>query len=174
MKKFGYTRQQIEDEYSPQVPKIRAKTIEIINENCDGVFAAILDKTRAYPGHWTPERLGNFIFADSLVCDILPNLMLSHPPEIYYDSGRLNRASSSESFNRYIIEKDGYYEYRGIKKYTGNISEIKEISSTVEPCIWAADLVAGAFYQKYANNDWTYANGFNCKKIGKGFKMYWQ
>jgi hypothetical protein len=58
--------------------------------------------------------------------------------------------------------------------YRGNLSSPIDTSSKMEAGIWAADLVAGAFYHKYQNNEWTYSNILNSKKIDNGERIFWK
>jgi hypothetical protein len=57
LSKRGYTYQQLDDEYSPELPGIRTEAIRIVNENCEGVFATVLDKTKAFQGLNPPPSL---------------------------------------------------------------------------------------------------------------------
>ena len=95
-----------------------------------------------------------------------------NPPIIYYDNGRLSAAKSIK-FQTYLVEKDNYFHYKGLKMYRGNLSTPLDTSSIREACIWAADLVAGAYYHKYQNNEWAYCNILNSKNINDGERIFW-
>ena len=115
----------------------------------------------------------HFVFAETLVSDIMNVLSPPNPPIILYDKGRLSPAKT-QLFQNYLVKKDQYFQRRGWKRYRGALSTPLDLSSTLEPGIWASDLVAGAFYHKYANNDWTYANMFSNVRIGSGERVYWK
>ena len=84
----GYTITQLQ-KYEKYLPEIREDAIEIICEKSKGVFGATLDKKKAFDT-WTPERLGNYIFAQSLLRDVMNNISPRYPPSILYDGGRLS------------------------------------------------------------------------------------
>lgn len=169
----GYTPAELDKDYSIHLPEIRSRAIRIIRDHSDGIFAAVLDKKTIRENTWNSERLGNFLFAQTMIVNIMNGLSPSSPPPIYYDKGRLS-AARSLFFNYYLLKKDSYFEYKGFKLYRGNIALPLDVSSVMEPCIWAADLVSGAYYHKYANNEWTYANILTSKMIGPGERIYWE
>jgi hypothetical protein len=76
---------------------IRTDVCNIIGKYSDGVFATIVDKQTITKPTWTPETLGNFVFAQTLHTNILntPNFELS----ILYDSGRLQELEHSPLFS---------------------------------------------------------------------------
>jgi hypothetical protein len=166
----GYTVPQL-DQYNAKMPLIRSRAISLIALHCTGVFAAVLDKRRAAIT-WTPERIGNFIFAQSLIVNVMNVVSPPNPPIIFYDQGRLSPAKSF-LFKNYLVQKDSYFQYKGLKRYRGSLAPPIDVASVSEPGIWAADMVAGAFYHKYANNDWSYANILSLKVIGGHERVYW-
>ena len=166
----GYTVQQLDDNYSIHMPEIRTKALQIVLKNCDGVFGAIVDKYAVKPSdNWTPENLGNFVLAQSLIVNVLNAVSSTGLPIICYDKGRLSAAKAAE-FNTYIMNQDSYY--KGRKRYLGNLSSPRDTSSVLESGIWAADMVAGSYYHKFANNEWAYSNILNSKKIGAGKEYF--
>jgi hypothetical protein len=106
---------------------------------------------------WTPERLGNYVFADTLVRNVMNDISPSYLPSILYDKGRLSPAQT-KNFEDYISNKDSYFEKIGIKSYKGQIPTPVEQSSHMEPGIWAADIVAGSFECKYKHNEPWYSD----------------
>ena len=169
----GYTVTQLDSDYSVHMPEIRTKTLQIICDHSDGVFGAIIDKRTVQPQYnWTAENLGNFVLAQTLIVNIMNVISPPNPPIIYYDKGRLS-ASKAIEFNTYLVNKDSYYQYRGWKKYRGNLSTPNDTSSVLEAGIWAADMVAGSYYHKFENNEWSYSNILNSKKIGIGERVFW-
>ncbi len=170
----GYTLQQLDNDYSIHMPEIRTKSLEIIRDNCDGVFGAIIDKQSVRPEkNWTSERIGNFVLARSLIVDVMNKVSPPNPPTVYYDKGRLS-ASKATKFNAYIVSKYDYFQYRGRRKYRGSLSPPTDTSSVLEAGIWAADMVAGSYYHKFENNEWAYSNILHSKKIGSGERIFWR
>ena len=167
----GYTVNDLDDNYSKHMPLIRTQSLELIHKHCEGVFAAILNKS-SIKKKWDKDELGNFIFAQTVIVNIMNSISPPNPPIIYYDDGRLSTAKSIK-FKTYLVEKDSYFHYRGLKLYRGNLSTPVDTSSKMDAGIWAADLVAGSFYHKHQNKEWAYSNILNSKKIGTGERIFW-
>lgn len=169
----GYTVNQLDNDYSIHSPKIRSHCLDLISNYSDGIFAAILDKHSIGAPTWTSEELGNFLLAETIIVNIMNVLNLSEPPLIYFDKGRLSPAKFI-SFSNYIVAKDSYFAYRGLKLYRGCLSSPINVASIFEPCIWAADMIAGAFYHKHQNHESAYANILDKKRIGIGERIFWK
>ncbi len=166
----GYTITDINN-YNAHMPVVRSKALGLITKYSDGVFATVLDKRKAFPTY-TEEELGNYILARSFIEDVMNVLKPPNPPAILYDRGRLSPARSIE-FNNYVVSKDSYYQYRGWKNYQGSLSPPVDTASLGEAGIWAADIVAGSFYHKHANSDWSYANMLTPSLIGGKERLFW-
>lgn len=167
---WGYTLDQLK-KYEAYLPSIREKANEIICSTVNGVFGAVIDKKMAVDS-WTPERIGNFVFAQTLLLDVMNNISPQYPPAISYDKGRLS-SYRSKQFENYITKKDQFFGQNGRKVYVGKISTPISQSSYAEPGIWAADLVAGAFQCKYKHRESRYANMLKAKYINSGERLYW-
>jgi len=166
----GYKKADIRH-YEAFSPEVRTKSINVIRKEADGVFSAIIDKKKA-ARTWTTEELGNFTFAQTLIVNIMNSISPPNPPAILYDKGRLS-ASRTNRFRTYLLNKDSYFQYKGLKKYRGTLPAPIETTSKLEPGIWAADIVAGAFYHKYSHKDWSYANALKSAYIDSGERVYW-
>jgi hypothetical protein len=116
--------------------------------------------------------LYNFAFAQTVIANIMNTLSPPNPPVIFYDRGRLS-AARSRDFANYLVDKDTYFENMGWKRYRGSLSPPVDVPSYSMPGIWAADIVAGAFYHKHAHTDWSYSNALRSAVIGIGERMYW-
>jgi len=166
----GYTKQQLRA-YEAFLPNIRTKAISIICKEATGVFAAVIDKRKAYSS-WTPEELCNFAFVQTLIVNIMNTVSPANPPAILFDMGRLSPART-RFFKSYLVNKDSFFEHKGYKRYRGSLGPPIEVASYDEPGIWAADIVAGAFYHKYAHKDWAYSNALAPVLIGNGERLFW-
>jgi hypothetical protein len=166
----GYTIDQL-SKYEIYLPAIREKALGIICEKGVGVFGCTLDKNKAF-STWTSERIGNYIFAQSLFLNVLNNISPRYPPSILYDGGRLSQSKTLQ-FRNYITNKDLYLDGAGLKQYRGQVPTPSNRNSIAEPGIWAADIVAGAFRYKYVSQDAHYADLLKAKYIGTGEKLYW-
>jgi hypothetical protein len=168
--RLGYEKGEL-DEYLAKLPNVRQKSLEVICKNATKIFAAVLIKKKAL-GTWTSERIGNYLFAQTLVLDVMNNISPQYPPSILYDPGRLS-PSQTDEFKQYLNGKDHYFERMGIKQYEGHLPNPQARASHIEPGIWAADLVAGAFNCKYTNNDSSYSELLKTKCILHDERLYW-
>jgi hypothetical protein len=171
LKGQGYSISKLDTEFNTKMPMIRTAALGLIDRHATATFAAIVDKRKAAMS-WTSEHLGNFAFAQTLMVNVLNVVCQGGCPLVVYDKGRLSPANSYK-FRAYLREKESYFAAKGSKKYTGTLSAPIEVSSVSEPGVWAADLVAGAYYHKYANHDATYANMLPRTRTGSGERLYW-
>ena len=169
----GHTPDQLDREYEANMQYVRTRVLNVLVDHVDGVFAAIVNKRSVINQEWTPERLGNYVFAQTLLVNVMNKLRLTDLRNIVYDKGRLSQSRSAE-FRLYLMRKDSYFNYKGWNKYSGSLPYPKEISSDSDPGIWAADYVAGAFNRKYSHGDSTYADILNPVKIGSGERIFWE
>ncbi|MFZ3147423.1 MAG: hypothetical protein WA137_00105 [Methanothrix sp.] len=82
--RLGYEEREL-DEYLAKLPIVRQKSLEVICKDATKIFAAVLIKQKAL-GTWTSERIGNYLFAQTLVLDVMNNISLQYPPSILYES----------------------------------------------------------------------------------------
>jgi len=166
----GYSEQEL-DRFEEHQRTNREKAIRILNETCSGVYAAVCDKTKAVK-RWTPERLGNYMFAQTLVVNVLPMIDPIHSPIVIFDKGRLSAARSRE-FKIYMINKDRYFETMGLKRYSVRLGVPIDMSSLDEPGLWASDIVAGAFRHASNTGEKEYVDALAPLFIGKGYRLFW-
>jgi hypothetical protein len=166
----GYTVPQLRS-YETFMPYIRTKAINVICKESRGIFAAVVDKRKAYKS-WTRERLSNFVFAQTLIVDVVNVIQPPSPPIVIYDAGRLS-PSRTPLFKTYVLNKDSYFQFLGLKRYRGSLAPPIEATSYNEPGIWAADMIAGAAYHKHAHRDWSYWNMLTPVRIGTGERLFW-
>jgi len=169
--KKGYDLDQLK-KYETKLPLIREQAIEIICNEGSGVFGATLDKNSRKCDTWTTERIGNYIFAQTLIRNVMNNIQPRHTPVVLYDKGRLS-AAKNEAFKDYVVRKDAYLRDVGISEYEYTLPKPDHRSSYTEPGIWAADIVAGAFRYKHMEVDSHYADLLATKYIDGGEKLYW-
>lgn len=172
LKKLGYSDDEINSKWKPHFNYVRLKTSEIINNNVNGVFAGILDKRTIGRKTWTNERIGNYLFNQSLFYNVLPNLGLSIGPSIIFDKGRLS-PQRTKAFNQYMLQTDSYLTNIGVKRYGGYVVNFKDVDSLQEPGIWIADHVAGSFHFSLKHNNNKFYNLLKPKFIGMGHLRLW-
>jgi len=170
-KKWGYTNLQIQH-YLNYLPRVRQKAINFVLNNSCNIFSAILNKNTIQRSSWTPNQLGNFIFAQTLFSNVIRNIHPIFPPNIIFDAGRLSLARTP-AFQGYLMNKQTYYRNMGINLHMGNITTPIPASSQLDPGLWAADIVAGAFNIKYHLNDPSYANMLIPIYIANGERRFW-
>ncbi|MHA1431511.1 MAG: DUF3800 domain-containing protein [Candidatus Freyarchaeota archaeon] len=167
----GYSRDDLK-RFESYMPMVRSRSLNVICREACGVFAAVVDKKKTR-STWTPETLGNFVFAQTLIVNIMNQISPANPPAILYDRGRLSPART-QRFKTYVTNKDSYFQFTGLKRYRGSLPPPIQVPSVNEPGIWAADMVAGAFYHKYTHNDWSYSDTLSPVLIGNGERLYWR
>ena len=168
---WGYTQRDI-NRYVSNLPSIRNKSIDITIKSACAVFSSILRKSTIRRQTWTSETIGNFLFAQTLYVNILNRIRPPIPPTIIFDKGRLS-AAKTHAFQDYMVNKEGYFGFKGFKKYEGLIGVPVDMPSLAEPGLWSADIVAGAFTHKYKNKDPSYADRLSPIYIGMGERRYW-
>ena len=117
LEKQGYSYDEIKSCWEPHYPEIRDEMARIILDHFDGIFAGIQDK-RIIDSACTSEELGNYIFKESLLQHILPNLDYSNVLSIIYDRGRLS-PNRTKMFNQSMLNEDSHFS--GPKRYSGSI-----------------------------------------------------
>jgi Protein of unknown function (DUF3800) len=162
---------EVDAKYMPHLDVVRNRALHIIADHVDGVFAAVLDKRRALPT-WTSLRIGNYVFAQSLIYDVLNALAPPVCPEIVYDKGRVSGANTAK-FREYLSRKDVIVGSQKAKRYTGAMPPPSDVSSHSEPGIWAADMVAGSYYIRYQAGEKSFSNILTRRRIGAGEHRYW-
>jgi len=168
---WGYSKKQVA-EYDKFQPQNRNKIIKVLTDNCSGVYTAICNKTQAKDS-WTGDRLGNYMFAQTLIVNVLPNIKSRNIPIVIYDKGRLSGAKSSE-FKIYLVNKDRYFDALGIRGYPTGLGPPVDISSTTEPGLWASDIVAGAFRHAYMTGETYYKDALKSICIKNGYSLFWR
>ena len=147
---------------------IRKDVPNIINEYSDGVFVTILDKDSRREKTWDQVSTGNFIIGHTLVANVINELKYDTVPQVLYDTGRLS-VKKTKAFHEYLNYKCNKFR---IQEKFGELPTFINIDSSSEPCIWAADILAGAYYHYYVKNDDCYSRILK-KKIGIGLRKYW-
>ena len=166
-KKFGHSNDKI-NSFVGNMHNIRKEVLRMVNDYSDGIFVTILDKKSRRETSWTQETLGNYVIGHTLITDVINYLEINEPPVIIYDTGRLS-IEKKQKYHNYLIRKCRHYK---IDEKFGGFPVFNDTDSTSEPCIWAADMVAGAYYHQCVNNDDCYSKILN-KKIGMGLRKYW-
>ena len=90
------------------MPEIRSVALNLIIKHSDGVFAAVVDK-KSLKKKWDHKELWNFVFAQTLIVNIMNEVSPPNPPIIFFDKGRLS-ASKSIFFGSYLVQKDSFFD----------------------------------------------------------------
>ena len=157
--------------FRAQMPDLRKKSIDAITSSQAQTFVAVVDKSKAQ-GWKSQEELYNFTFAQTLLVNVMNVISPPVIPLIVYDKGRLSQFGTHK-FAQYLVNKDSYFEQQGLKQYRGSLGIPNHVPSYSEAGIWAADILAGAFYHEYENKDPTYSRLFSSTKVGGGLRLYW-
>ena len=106
-------------------------------------------------------RLYNWLLVHQIMSVLLPRLATTQKINIVFDKSLSKKRIMG--FNKYLKEKLSYLSYRdGVTLPLDNIYS-QHIDSEIEPCLQAADAVAGAYFQKYEKGDNQYAEIVNDK-----------
>lgn len=168
--KHGYSKEQY-SAYDANMPDVGERALEILASHTDGVFAAVVDK-RGARSTWTPKRLGNCTFAQTLVLGVMREIGSGGRPTVIYDKGRLSQ-SSERSFESYLRHKQIDFADKHGMPHLLEPCPACSASSIHHPGIWAADYAAGAFCHKRQTGDARYADIPRPVWPGKGEWAYW-
>lgn len=178
--KFSLNECKLKEKYTEQdvakfkgiMPHVRSNVINLINRYSDGVFISILDKNSIREPTWTSERLCNYIFAHTLQHNILNSINISKNPQLLFDSGRLSIPKEID-FIRYLYDKDSFLRSRNVIRYDGRFDNISPVSSHLEPCIWASDILAGGALRDLNEGNMNHYNMIDPDKlIGNGYRIF--
>lgn len=92
--------------------------------------------------------------------------------DILYDRGRLS-SHASKSFNNYLVDSEGYFDFMGWKNYSGTINKVVDVDSLDNSGLWLADHVAGALHVMFKHDVNTWMELLRPKFIGRGFFELW-
>jgi len=172
LQKLGCSQTDIQTAWEPHFDAVRKKVNALIEQYTNGIFAGILDKRTIRGTFWTSEKIGNYLFSQSLFKNILPLVGFSSTPEVIYDRGRLD-PKRTLTFNSYLLNTDSYLTNMGLKRYSGNVVRFRDEDSEKNSGIWGADFIAGSFRHAHFHNDPTYLNILRPKLLGSGSMNLW-
>lgn len=152
------------DAYNSDIDLVRRKTLNLIVKKADMVSAGVLDK-RTVPNRWSSNYAQNYTFTQN-ICRILLDPSISSPPQVVYDRGRISD-TGRRGFYHFLMRKVAHYEQVYDVAYRGHIPPPRDMDSLDEANLWAADMVAGAFFHKYDHNDASYADMLSAKMISQ-------
>jgi hypothetical protein len=98
--------------------------------------------------------LYNWLLVHHLISALLPRLLAKQKITIIFDKSLSKKRI--QDFNKYLLAKASYLSYR-----VGNVIPLdriysQHVDSKNDPCLQAADAIAGAYFQKYENGDSQY------------------
>jgi hypothetical protein len=166
-----YHRSRNELKFSHMDQKCREHVLQKISECELSVNALIVEKAKVLPKlRDDPPRLYNYLVVHNIILSLLPQLSANKKLDITFD--RSLPKWRIQEFNDYVGNKANFLlSARGSKFKPDSIS-IEHNTSEFEPCIQAADAIAGAYFQKYENKNGTYVD-IIADKVGY-FKYLWK
>lgn len=113
--------------------------------------------------------LYNWLLVHHVMSALVPRLSNGEKIRIVFDKSLPRRRIFS--FDEYLKNKVSYLSYT--EGYQINLNHIKSehANSELEPCLQAADAIAGAYFQKYENGDAQYVDIFKDKV--RSFRYLW-
>jgi hypothetical protein len=139
---------------------------------CDvSLGVVILEKARvSLKLRQDPRVLFNWCVVHNIMLSLLPNIVAGSKVNMVFDrslpSWRINE------FNAYVENKASYLLSERKTKFSKEGLSSEHVSSELEPCLQAADAVAGAYFQKYEHQNDEYVKIIE-NKVG-GFKYLWR
>ena len=158
---LGYSKDSILG-FKTLIHDVRIQSISAVKENCDGILVSCLDNKTTVKSWESRENLENFVTKYPLIYHLIPTISLAIPPVICFDKGRVVGRNM-----------DNYYSYLENNPYGITRTYFHSANSLSEPCIWAADMVSGAFFYNLKENNSVYADLISSKFIGRGIIKYW-
>ena len=114
--------------------------------------------------------LYNWLLVHHIMSALVPRINSEEQINIVFDKSLPKRRI--EEFNRYLIEKASYLSYKDGNDLRLDRIYSQHIDSEIEPCLQAADAVAGAYFQKYERGNNHYAEALR-DRISY-FKYLWR
>ena len=171
-KRRKYARGYNELKYSKSRDAVKQKVLRKICQ-CDvKIGFVVLEKAKVVPQlKENPTILYNYLIVDKVMRAVLPSVDSNDKLNIIVDKS-LPR-SSREAFNIYARNKASWLLTIWDKEYPIEMSaiEVRHENSQKEPCLQAADFLAGACFCKYERNNDCYYQLFENKV--EYFKYLW-
>jgi len=114
--------------------------------------------------------LYNWLLVHHIMSALVPRIESEQKINIVFDKS-LPKKRITE-FNEYLLEKASFLSYRDGNELRLDRIFSQHLDSEIEPCLQAADAVAGAYFQKYENEDGQYVEMLT-EKISY-FKYLWR
>jgi len=150
-----YARGYNELKYSNSKDIVRQRVLEKICKYNVKVGFVVLEKAKVKPElRKNPAVLYNFVIVDSIMKNILPKLTSNDKLYIIVDRS-LSRLSA-DAFNNYAINKASWLmtvQWRQTEQIKLSNIEVRHENSQKEPCLQAADFLAGACFHKYEHKN---------------------
>lgn len=118
-----------------------------------------------------PALLYNWCVVHNIMLSLLPNIAAGQKVHMVFDKSLPNWRI--KEFNDYVENKASYLLFSEKKtSFSSDGISSEHLSSETEPCLQAADAVAGAYFQKYEHNNDEYVKIIE-DKVG-AFKYLWR
>lgn len=101
-------------------------------------------------------RLYNYFLVHHIMSALVPRIETEQRVNIVFDKSLPKK--QIDAFNKYLLEKASYLSYLEGNKFPSERIYSQHIDSEIEPCLQAADAVAGAYFQKYEHGNGLYVD----------------
>jgi len=181
-KKYHYSQNELK--FACMNKKCREYVLQKIN-NCDlSINVVVVEKAKIYPElRNNAPRLYNYFVVHYIMLSLLPQLATNRQLNMILDKSM--SSWKIKDFNTYAKDKvrffikekntkqtlDNFFKYKNAKSTADNLS-LAHVNSQLEPCLQVADAIAGAYFQKYENNNRTYVD-IIADKVS-GFRYLWK
>ena len=117
-----------------------------------------------------PTVLYNWCVVHNIMLSLLPNIATGNKVYMIFDKSL--PTWRIKEFNAYVENKASYLLSEKGTVFSSDTISSKHVSSELEPCLQAADAVAGAYFQKYEHKNDEYTKIIE-EKVG-AFKYLWR
>jgi hypothetical protein len=168
-KKYHYSENELK--FSHMNQKSREYVLQKISE-CDlSVNTVVVEKAKINPNLRNDiPKLYNYLVVHNIVLSFLPQLISNKKIDITFDKTLSKKRV--EDFNDYVKKKASFLLNEKNTKFEPAVLLLSHVNSISEPCLQAADAVAGAYFQKYENKNNIYVDIIT-DKVGS-FNYLWK
>ncbi len=167
-KKYHYSRNELK--FSRMNPECRKKVLRSVYQCALDLGVVVVEKAKVRGGlRKDLTILYNWLLVHHIMSALVPRLNNGEKIRIVFDKSLPKKRIVS--FNEYLQNKVSYLSYT--EGYEVELDQIvsNHANSEYEPCLQAADAVAGAYFQQYENEDEQYIEIIKNKV--RSFRYLW-
>ena len=167
-KKYHYSRNELK--FSRMNVECRKEVLKSVYECAIDLGVVVVEKSKV-KGSLRNDLtiLYNWLLVHHIMSALVPRLNNGEKIRIVFDKSLPKKRILS--FNEYLQNKVSYLSYTEGYEVALNQINSYHANSEFEPCLQAADAIAGAYFQRYENSDEQYVNIVENKV--RSFRYLW-